>query len=170
MKNSLQYLNIKSADTSELKAISMPSMAGKTPDVAKKELEAQKLIPVVIGNGKKIVQQLPQTGEKILEGQRVILMTEGDMTIPDMRDWAKNDVLKVSEITGIPFTITGNGYVLKQGLSAGSVINDKSKVTINLTTPDKIPNFNKAPKVENDKEDSADTTVQEAAGLNALLN
>lgn len=170
MKNSLQYLNIKSADTAKLKSVEMTSMAGKTPDVAKKELEAKKLIPVVIGNGKKIVQQLPLAGEKILEGQRVILMTEGDMTIPDMKDWAKNDVLKVSEITGVPFTINGDGYVLKQSLSAGSVLNDKSQVTIDLTTPDKIPNFNKVPKVEDNKEDSADTTVQEATGLNALLN
>ncbi|EUJ28435.1 penicillin-binding protein [Listeria cornellensis] len=170
MKNSLQYLNIKSADTAKLKTVEITSMAGKTPDAGKKELEAKKLIPVVIGNGKKIVQQLPLTGEKILEGQRVILMTEGDMTIPDMKDWAKNDVLKVSEITGVPFKVNGNGYVLKQSLSAGSVLNDKSQVTIELATPDNIPNFNKVPKVEDNKEDSADTTVQEATGLNALLN
>lgn len=170
MKNSLQYLNIKSADTAKLKTVEMTSMAGKTPDAARKELEAKKLIPVVIGNGKKIVQQLPLAGEKILEGQRVILMTEGDMTIPDMKDWAKNDVLKVSEITGVPFKVNGDGYVLKQSLSAGSVLNDKSQVTIDLTTPDKIPNFNKVPKVEKNEEDSADTTVQEATGLNALLN
>ncbi|MBC6315003.1 penicillin-binding protein [Listeria grandensis] len=170
MKNSLQYLNIKSADTDKLKTVEVPTMAGKTPAAAKKELEAKKLVPVVIGNGKKIVQQLPQVGEKILEGQRVILMTEGDMTIPDMKDWAKNDVLKVSEITGVPFKVTGNGYVLKQSLSAGSVLNDKSNVIIELATPDKIPNFNKVPVVTKDKDDSTDTSVEEAAGLNALLN
>ncbi|MBC1306516.1 penicillin-binding protein [Listeria booriae] len=170
MKNSLQYLNIKSADTAKLKTMTMDSVTGKTPAEAKKALTAKKLVPVVIGNGKKIVQQLPQPGEKILEGQRVILMTEGDMTIPDMRDWAKNDVLKVSEITGVPFDVTGNGYVLKQSASAGSVINDTSKITITLATPDKIPNFNKAPVADDSKKDSTDTSVEEATGLNALLN
>ncbi|AQY50709.1 penicillin-binding protein [Listeria weihenstephanensis] len=170
MKNSLQYMNIKSADTAKLKTITVPSVLEKTPDAAKKAMEAKKLVPVVIGNGKKIVQQLPQADEKILEGQRVILMTEGDMTIPDMKDWAKNDMLKVSEITGVPFQVKGDGYVLKQNLSAGSVINDKSTVTIELTTPDKIPNFNKAPVADDNKEDSTDTSVEEAAGLNALLN
>ncbi|MDN8660453.1 PASTA domain-containing protein, partial [Staphylococcus aureus] len=81
----------------------VPVLAGKKVDEAKKIVKDKGLEPIVVGNGKKIVQQLPQANAEIMQGQKVILMTDGDMTAPDMVTWSKDDALKVSEITGIPF-------------------------------------------------------------------
>ncbi|HFQ6393704.1 TPA: PASTA domain-containing protein, partial [Listeria monocytogenes] len=86
----------------------------------------------------KIVQQLPQANSDLMQGQKVILMTDGDMTAPNMVTWSKDDALKVSEITGVPFEFSGSGYVKSQSVSAGSVINSKTKMKITLAPPEQI--------------------------------
>ena len=89
----------------------------------------------VVGNGDTIVQQLPLSAETTIENQRVVLMTNGAMTMPDMMGWSKNDVLKVSEITGLEFIFEGEGYVVSQSLEPNANMQSTDKITIKLETP-----------------------------------
>lgn len=116
MKNSLQYMNIKPGDVEKLASEKVPVLAEKTVEEAKKAVQDKGLEAIVVGNGKKIVQQLPLANSAIMQGQKVILMTDGEMTAPDMVTWSKDDALKVSEITGIPFEFSGSGYVKEQSI------------------------------------------------------
>ncbi|MDA5864392.1 penicillin-binding protein [Listeria monocytogenes] len=170
MKNSLQYMNIKPGDAEKLASEKVPVLAGKTIDEAKKIVKDKGLEPIIVGNGKKIVQQLPQANAEIMQGQKVILMTDGDMTAPDMVTWSKDDALKVSEITGIPFEFSGNGYVKSQSVSAGSVINSETKMKITLAPPEEISAFNQNHDQDTAEKNKKATDIQENAGIGDLLN
>ncbi|MGJ8729612.1 penicillin-binding protein [Listeria aquatica] len=169
MKNSLQYLNIKPAAEKKLSKITMKDYTGKSVDEAKKAVEQDRLTPIVIGNGKKIVQQLPKVGETILEGQKVILMTDGDMTVPDMQNWSREDALKVSEITGIPFSFSGSGYVTKQSAAAGTILNNDTELKLELAAPDSIEAFTQNNDDSDKEKVKQDTNIQENQGVGDLL-
>lgn len=105
-----------------------------------------------------------------MEGQKVILLTDGDMTVPDMTNWSREDALKVSEITGVPFTFKGTGYVTKQSAAAGTVLNQETNMQIELLEPESVDAFNQN-KDETDREKvKKDTNIQENQGVGDLLN
>ncbi|MGA9290423.1 MAG: penicillin-binding transpeptidase domain-containing protein, partial [Anaerobacillus sp.] len=91
MKNSLQYLNIdpmeKKKEEPKKQADEngevLKDVTGLTVDQAKKELEAKGLEVVGLGDGN-VVSQSPHAGSKILNGERIILRSEGKETMPDI--------------------------------------------------------------------------------------
>ncbi len=89
----------------------------------------------VIGNGDTIVQQLPLPDKMTIKNQRIMLMTNGAMTMPDMTGWSKNDALKVAEITGIEFTFKGEGYVVNQSLAPQANMQSEEKIDVTLASP-----------------------------------
>lgn len=86
----------------------------------------------VIGSGSQVVQQYPFAETNILFNQRIVLMTEGAMTMPNVYGWSKDDVLKISELTGTPFQFVGEGYVVDQGILEGAILNPDEPVKIIL--------------------------------------
>lgn len=86
----------------------------------------------VIGAGTRIVQQYPYEGAQVLDNQKVLLMTEGAMTMPDVRGWSKDDILKVSELTGVRFEFEGEGYAVHQEIDEGSLLNPSESIKIIL--------------------------------------
>lgn len=135
MKRALEYLALGEDEESEENAVEMPKVTGISKDEALKSLEGTQLNVTVVGNGDTIVQQLPLSAETTIENQRVVLMTNGAMTMPDMMGWSKNDVLKVSEITGLEFIFEGEGYVVSQNLEPNANMQSTDKITIKLETP-----------------------------------
>ncbi|WP_125605297.1 penicillin-binding protein [Lapidilactobacillus bayanensis] len=117
-------------------SISMPKLTDLTMSSAKTKLQALGLTVSQVGTGSKVVQQLPVAGEKVIKNQRVVLLTEGAMTMPNVKGWSKNDVLKLAEITGRDFKLSGTGYAASQSVKAGSVIPSTGTVTIKLKEPD----------------------------------
>ncbi|WP_234032545.1 penicillin-binding transpeptidase domain-containing protein [Companilactobacillus bobalius] len=112
--------------------VEIPSLLDKSTNDSLSKISSLKLQSGVIGTGNKVVQQLPASGEKVMPGQRMVLLTNGAMTMPDLTGWSKNDVLKFAEITGKQVTTKGDGYVVKQSVSSGHVINDSGKIIVTL--------------------------------------
>ncbi|MGR3741971.1 penicillin-binding transpeptidase domain-containing protein [Companilactobacillus sp. DQM5] len=113
--------------------VDVANVTGKNIDKAKQKLTDSGLVPVVIGSGSKVVQQLSRANDKILKGQKVLLMTNGAMTMPDVTKWSKSDILKLSEITGKKIKVTGSGYVTSQSLKANEVITNKKDIEVTLS-------------------------------------
>jgi len=103
-----------------------------TTTKAQKKIDSLNLQAGIIGTGDKVVQQLPASGEKVMPGQRIVLLTNGAMTMPDLSGWSKNDVLKFAEVTGKHVTTKGDGYVTSQSLKDGHVLNDSGKIIVTL--------------------------------------
>ncbi|MCS0542839.1 penicillin-binding transpeptidase domain-containing protein, partial [Aeromonas veronii] len=124
MKNSLQYLNIQPTDPDPSpennenvdQEIATDSYAGKSKEEAIAAIEKQNLRATVIGNGKKIVAQIPKQGEKVLPNEHIFLRTDQDATLPDMTGWSLRDVMMLADLTNIKASNKGNGYVVKQSL------------------------------------------------------
>lgn len=112
--------------------VSIPSLLNNTTEEATKDIKKMGLQAGVIGTGNKVVQQLPASGEKVMPGQRIVLLTNGAMTMPDLTGWSKNDVMKFAEVTGAHVTTKGDGYVTKQSLEKGQVISDSGKIIVTL--------------------------------------
>lgn len=167
MQTSLQYLNIKPEKKISAQSVVMPELTDQTITQAQKALKESKASVTVVGDGAKIVQQLPQKGEEILEKQRVILLTNGNITMPDMANWSKNDALKFSEISGVPLTFNGSGYVAKQSVKAGEKVSAKTKITLEMKAAETLEKYNVKPTTTADEETTAGTertAVNEAVG------
>ncbi|MCO6541409.1 MAG: PASTA domain-containing protein, partial [Lactobacillus sp.] len=113
-------------------AITLPDVTGSTLAQAQKSLQKQQLNIGIAGTGSTVVQQLPSANSNILRGQRVVLLTNGAMTMPNVTGWSKNDLLKLSEITGKKIVLNGRGYAVKQNIAPGAVLNTVKQITIEL--------------------------------------
>lgn len=137
MENTLKYLNVgkdneKATKDSFGKA---PNVSGETVDQAEEAVKNKDLKPVVIGEGDTVAQQLPQADEKTLLHSKVFMKTDGDMTMPDMKDWSKDDVLAFESLTGIRVKMKGNGFVSEQSISPNTSLKDKKEVEVKLSAP-----------------------------------
>ena len=88
MKNSLQYLNVQPATITKAETNKIPDLAGLSKDEAVKQLTDKGFETVVLGNGTDVVNQLPKSDTTILEGEKVIIRTDGDAAVPDMTGWS----------------------------------------------------------------------------------
>ena len=122
---------IEDVKTNDL-TVSLADVTGKNLEQARSSLQAQKLNVGVVGTGNTVVQQLPTAKSKILPEQRIILLTNGAMTMPDVNGWSKSDLLKFSEITGKKIILKGRGYAFKQNVASGAILNNVKQIIINL--------------------------------------
>lgn len=136
MKRGLEYLHMDNTKAEAMdNQMLMPKVTSEPMNEGLKKIEEMETNVTVVGNGDTIVQQLPLADEPIIAGQRVILLTNGAMTMPDMTGWSGNDVLKVSEITGIEFNLDGEGYVVQQSLAPNANMQGEAEINITLETP-----------------------------------
>lgn len=65
--------------------------------------------------------------------KRILLVTDGEMTMPDTENWTKRDLLKLQEATGIEVELEGSGYVSEQSVSQNQTIKSGTKVKFTLS-------------------------------------
>ncbi len=96
------------------------------------ELEKNNLKPIVIGNGKTIINQYPKNS-KITIGDKVFLITDSnEIKMPDLNGYSKSEVITLCNLLDIDYIINGNGYVKTQSIKSGEIVNKKSILEINL--------------------------------------
>lgn len=155
MKNSLQYLNIKPVSAEKASKNNIPDLTGLTVEKAEDTLAKKGLKPVMIGKGNKVAAQLPSAGATILEGERVLLKTNGELTMPDLKGWSKRDVMKLAKIADLKLTLTGNGYVVSQNVEPGAAVKEGSYLIVECLLPDEQEEQRKE-KEKQDKKDKDD--------------
>ena len=135
MENTLKYLNVgsKKDETKSAQYSKVPNVTGQSTDKAKESLKSEDLQATVIGNGDNVKSQSIKANKKLLPNSKVLLLTDGDITMPNMKGWTKDDVLAFQELTGINVTTKGSGYVTKQSVNNGTTLKDNSKVEIELS-------------------------------------
>ncbi len=138
MENTLKYLNVgsKKDETKSAQYSKVPNITGQSTDKAKESLKSEDLQATVIGNGDNVKSQSIKANKKLLPNSKVLLLTDGDITMPNMKGWTKDDVLAFQELTGINVTTKGSGYVTKQSVNNGTTLKDNSKVEIELSPED----------------------------------
>ncbi len=149
MENTLKYLNVgKSSDSvTKTNYNKVPNVQGDETQKAEDSINAQSLKPITIGNGKQINAQSVKAGSQILPHSKVLLLTDGDITMPDMSGWTKEDVLAFEDLTNIQVSTKGNGFVTSQSVTKGQTLKNKDKIEVTLS----------AEKTDDNEDDSSDT-------------
>ena len=128
MKQSLQYLNISPSHFSEHdKVVDSGVLVNNFREMSLsetiKELEVNQLAPIILGGGNKIESQVPQAETRVLSGEKVFLLTDGEtFEMPDIIGWSKRDVMKLSELLNLNINVMGSGFAQRQSVSVGNTI------------------------------------------------
>ncbi|WP_225350752.1 penicillin-binding protein [Lacticaseibacillus camelliae] len=118
----LLALDAGNTATPAAETVTVPAAVNDSLTAATAALNKKALTASVVGTGNRIVQQLPAAGTQALRSARVVLLTNGAMTMPDVSGWSKSDVLKLAQLTGKKFKLQGAGYASAQSLKAGSLL------------------------------------------------
>lgn len=114
--------------------VTLKDYKGENPGSTLDQLRQQILQPVVVGSGSVITKQSVEAGTKLGANARVLLLTDGDVDMPDIYDWSKEDVETLAKWTGITVTYNGSetGKVTEQSIKMNSSLKKGQKLTVTL--------------------------------------
>jgi penicillin-binding protein 2B len=159
MKRSLQYLSIqpdgrKKPNTKKKEEVDVdvPDLVGKSlGEVADNEGRGPSY--VVVGEGSKVIKQIPQAGQDVIEGEKVLLLTEESPSLPDLTGWSLRDVRKLTNLLGIKSNIIGNGYVHKQSIIPGTQMKSGDHLIVELKSNRPLPDTDVQDEDSEEEED-----------------
>ena len=136
IKNSLQYLNIESTETTTKEVTAIGDYTGVSVEKAQTELTQLGYEVVMLGEGATVIAQAPIADTSLIQGEKIILMTDGAVKMPNLEGWSLRDVMKVVNLVGLDLNVTGNGYVKAQNIAEGTEITEGEYLVIDLQTPE----------------------------------
>lgn len=111
----------------------LPSFVSKNVNDVSEILKQNNMDYIIIGDGNKIINQYPSKNTKIVEGDKVFLLTNSkNYTMLDLSNWSRYDVIKFCELVGINYSFDGHGYVVSQSIKKGTELNSKTNLEILL--------------------------------------
>ena len=137
MENTLKYLKVgdkNSKDKSDVKYSKVPDVEGQETQKAQDKVNSKSLEPIVIGDGEKITKQSVTADKEVLPNNRVLLLTDGDVTMPNMSRWTKEEVVAFEKLTNTKVTTKGSGFVSEQSITEGQKISKKDKIEVTLSS------------------------------------
>ncbi|UOB21314.1 penicillin-binding transpeptidase domain-containing protein [Macrococcus armenti] len=139
MENTLKYLNVGTkASANEQLIFNAPDTETDSTEKAIDKIEKASLTPVQLGKGEKVSAQLPYKDTKLLKDDKVFILTDDNITMPDVSGWSKRDLLMLKTLTGIEISFKGSGYAVKQSIEPGTAIKKGDKLKIELDSLDPI--------------------------------
>ncbi|MBS4217845.1 PASTA domain-containing protein [Bacillus sp. FJAT-49711] len=152
MKSSLQYLNIQPEEIPDTKIASLPDFSKMKTNEAIDYVKDNALVPIIIGEGEKIIDQSPNAGVSLIEGEKIVLKTDGNLTLPNMTGWSKRDVLTVAKLANLNVNIVGDGFAAKQNIKADTPIGEGDHLVVNFETPKQKIDREKSEKNKEDED------------------
>ncbi|WP_244898709.1 penicillin-binding protein [Sporosarcina koreensis] len=138
MESSLKYLNIAPDSEHADNTVTMENYEGAPSGKTAAALKEKGLIPVITGEAGDIAAQSPAAGTELTPGSVVMLQTSGNTLLPDFTGWSKRQILTFKSFTDLDIRVNGEGYVVKQSLSAGSAVTESDPVVITLEEPEQM--------------------------------
>ncbi|KIL47623.1 penicillin-binding transpeptidase domain-containing protein [Jeotgalibacillus campisalis] len=133
MMNSLKYLNIEPAEAPTAKAVPIKEYEGENAEKVQKDLVKQGIDTVILGNGKTIIGQ-SSSDTSLLAGEKFILLTDGELTIPDVSGWSVRDVIKMASLAKLELSTAGSGYAKKQSIKPDTPISEDEPLIVSFGT------------------------------------
>ncbi|GAA0460573.1 penicillin-binding protein [Alkalibacillus silvisoli] len=163
MENSLHYLDVtpdqEQADA--MNEIDLGDYKGASVDTVLNELEDAGVRVEVIGEGDQVEDIWPSSESQVLSNQRVLLKSDGEMTIPDLTGWTLRDVIALSRITGIELDYIGTGFVKDQNIEAGSTLSEDRRLVVELSNERNSDDDDEEEENESDSEESEEDALED---------
>lgn len=136
MENGLHYLNIEpdqeeDEEEDKKETVQLPEVEGEATKKVEKELKEKDVKVTVVGDGEKITDSNMEEGTELLDGQRVILLTDKPK-MPKIKGWSQRDIVFLSEALGLELDMEGSGYAVKQSIKADKKIKEGQKLEVKL--------------------------------------
>lgn len=117
-------LGNNSSNDSPLK-YTLSSFTNQNVDDVKTKLEKDNIKVTVLGDGDKVINQYPYSNSVILNNEEVILITNGNITMPSLIGYSRIKAISLLNLLNIDYEIEGYGFVSEQSISKGALIEDK---------------------------------------------
>lgn len=148
IENTLTYLNVERQYNDSEKAlldVQVPSVTGDSVSEAKLSLEEDKFSVQIVGEGDKVISQMPASGQYIPQGGVIVLYTEKQKkklktVVPDFTGMTITEANYAAVNAGINIKVSGNSLseesmtAYRQSSLKGSEVESGSTVTVYFRT------------------------------------
>ena len=111
----------------------MPSLVNKKTENAKTLLDSIGINYILLGNGNKIIKQIPSPLEKVTSSDMVYLITnDNNITVPYVVGLSGKNAKAILQDLNIKVNLDGVGYVTNQSVPAETPIVEGMEITLNL--------------------------------------
>ena len=87
----------------------------------------------MLGNGDKIINQYPSSGNVLNEGDVIVLLTNNyDKKMIDFFDFSYKDAINILDLMDVKYTLDGNGYVYEQNIESDKIVSENDVVELKL--------------------------------------
>lgn len=117
----------------KVKTAKIPKVAGDPVSAAQNKLNSKGIQNVVIGKGNTVVKQNPSAEAPKDLSRRVMLLTDGRMTMPDLTGWSREEVEDFASLTNIKVSFNGEGNVTAQSIKANDEFDEHAQLDVNLS-------------------------------------
>lgn len=135
MTNMAKYYNINGTNNEKetLNEYIIQDYTNKNIKDVSSNLENKNLDVVILGDGDKIINQYPSVNEKIIENEKVILLTNStNIKMPSIKGWSKQQVEALTKLLNLNYEINGYGYVNTQSIEKGTIITNDLILSVEL--------------------------------------
>lgn len=135
IQNIAKYKNIDSEEKveQEVKQVVIQNYYNKEVETVTKQLMSSGQVPIVIGNGTRIMKQYPESGITVSKGEKVYLVTNGSQIyLANMVGWSRKEAEIYFRLANISYTMEGNGYVMTQSVTEGTLMDQTMQVSLTL--------------------------------------
>ena len=100
------------------------------------DLSSLGLKVINVSNGKTVIDQYPPVNTKLIKGDYVYLLTNGNQKImPNITGFSRSDVEKLMALFDIKVDFKGFGYVVNQSIKEGEILTEESTLEVTLEQP-----------------------------------
>ncbi|MGM9834602.1 MAG: penicillin-binding protein [Bacilli bacterium] len=131
-----KYKNIADAveELDNSKIIILDNLISTNVRETEEKLKKSGLNPIIIGDGKYVINQYPLKNNKVQYGTKVFLKTNGTKYImPDTKGWSSSDIITFCNIIGLKYKLNDYGHVVSTSIEPGAEIDLETTLEINLS-------------------------------------
>lgn len=122
-----KYKNLSERETNkdDSKLVTLSSYINRDTNIVRDEIEGLGLNAVVLGNGDKIIKQVPKKNTELVSGSKVYLLTNSlEIYMPNISGYTRTDYINLANILGIKYKVNGTGSIVSINLKEGDLISN----------------------------------------------
>lgn len=109
----------------------LDSYMNQSVDFVNKMLSSHSLTPVVIGDGKTVIDQYPKSKSEVSSQSRVFIQTNGtNITMPSMDGWSRKEAEAFASMANVEIQFDGIGSVYQQSVTKGTKLTGGQKIVV----------------------------------------
>ena len=114
----------------------MPQLINHSLDYAQRKMAETECEVLILGNGSEVIDQFPNSGEQVVTGPKVFLLTDTvQIVMPDMTGWTRKDISGFWQASGYSVKLDGYGRVVSQSPAAGTTLSRNMSIELVLQQP-----------------------------------